>query len=138
MKHSILPIRVSVLILVVLIYASVLFSACGAVSLSGCINTTPVPKLDSVSPTAIDTRSLPMMIVLTGSDFQTWSTIQLNAVTIPTNYVDSRHLSVILTTEILGGIKIVGGTGALAVFTFDPNGCGRGDTSSTVTIVISG
>lgn len=142
MTHSTLPLRVPVFILIILVCASVLFSACGAISVSGCINPTPVPKIDSVSPTSINTQALPVTMTVTGSNFQTWSKIYWNSASLPTTYIDSRHLSVDVTPQILTWVDISGGTGLISVTTSgqtagDIFGCPNGGSSSTITIIIS-
>ena len=142
MKISTLPLHVCVFILGVLISAAFLLSACDAISVSGCINATPVPKLTSISPTSINTQALPVTMTVTGSNFQTWSQIYWNAASLPTTYVDSHHLSVAITPQMLTWVDISSGTGLISVSTSgqvagDVFGCPNGGSSSTVTIIIS-
>jgi hypothetical protein len=143
MTHSTLPLRIPVLALVPVVCAAILFSACDAIFVSGCINATPVPKLNSISPTTINTQTLPMTVIVSGSDFKTWSAIFWNSASLPTTYIDSRHLSVTVTPQMLTWVDISSGTGLISVSTAghpdgDIFGCPNGGSSSTITIIIIG
>ncbi|MDT8067628.1 MAG: hypothetical protein ROO76_05610 [Terriglobia bacterium] len=83
-----------------------------------------------------------MTITVIGSDFQTWSKIQWGSTSLPTTFVDSRHLSVLLTPEILNSVTINNGTGSIFVFTAGQTtntnfSCADGGSSSTFFIFIN-
>ena len=128
-------------LLIVLGCAFFLLSACDSVFIGGCTLSTPVPKVDSVTPSTIDTQGLPLTMTVTGSDFQTWSKVQWGPTSLPTTFVDSRHLSVVLTPEILNSVTINNGTGSIFVFTAGQGkntfACADGGSSSTFFIVIN-
>ncbi len=143
MTHFPLPLRASVFITILIVCALSLLSGCNALSIGGCINPTPVPKLASISPTTINSQTLPVTMTVTGSNFQTWSKIYWNSASLPTSFIDSRHLSVVITPEILTWVSISNGTGLISVSTSgqiagDVFGCPNGGSSSTITIIIIG
>lgn len=129
-------------LLFVLGCAFFLFSSCDAVFIGGCTLSTPVPKVDSVTPTTIDSQNLPVTMTVTGSDFQSWSKVQWSATSLPTTFVDSSHLTVVLTTQILNSVSINNGTGSISVFTAGHTtstnfSCQDGGSSSTFFIIIN-
>jgi len=98
--------------------------------------------VDSVIPSTIDTKSLPLTMTITGSDFQTWSNVQWNSTSLPTTFVDSRHLSVVLTPQLLNSVTINNGTASISVFTAGHTtsknfSCEDGGFSSTFFIIIN-
>jgi hypothetical protein len=130
------------LVVVLVVGASLLLAGCGSIFIGGCINSTPVPKLIAVSPSKIDTASLPVTMTVTGSDFQAWSTIHWNSASLPTTFVDSQHLSVVVTPQILTLVTIDNGTGTISVFTAGQSAgdnfvCANGGSSSTFVIIIN-
>ena len=136
------PLRATGLVFVLVVSALLLLAGCGSIFIGGCVNSTPVPKVTAISPSKIDTESLPVTMIVTGSDFQTWSTIHWGSASLPTTYVDSKHLSVVVTLETLVSVPIDNGTATIFVFTagqtsggtFD---CTDGGSSSTFVIIIN-
>ncbi len=81
-------------------------------------------------------------MTVTGSNFQSWSKIYWNSASLPTNFIDSHHLSVVITPEILTWVDISSGDGVISVSTSgqlagDVFGCPNGGSSSTIAIFIS-
>jgi hypothetical protein len=125
-----------------LVCASSLLAGCGAVFVGGCFNPFPNPIVDSVTPSTIHTQNLPVTMIITGTDFQTSSTVQWSSTSLPTTFVDSHHLSVIITSQILFSVTVTNGTGFISVFTPSQNGvttinCPNGVFSSTFTIIVT-
>jgi hypothetical protein len=129
-------------LLIVLVCAFLPFSACNAVFIGGCTLSNPVPNVHSVTPSTIDPQNLPVTMTVIGSDFQTWSTVQWSSTTLPTTFVDSQHLSVVITSQILNSVTVSNGTGAISVLTTGQTtsnnfNCADGGSSSTFFIFIN-
>ncbi len=139
MKNA--DLRISALFAATLLVTGFCLSACDSVWVSVCTLSTPVPELNTVSPTTIDTHALPVTMTVTGSDFQTWSQIHWGSTTLPTTYVDSQHLSSVITQDTLASVNINSGTGTISVFTEGQGSavknCANGGSSSTITIIIN-
>ena len=126
------------ILLTLLVVGTLLSSACGSVWVSGCVNSTPVPQVTSVSPASIDHQSLPVTVTVTGSDFESWSKINWNSAPPSTTYIDSQHLSAVITPDM---VSAKSGSGLIFVFTTGQSGafvgCTNGGSSSTLTIIIN-
>ena len=126
------------ILLTLLVVGALLLSACGSVWVSGCVNSTPVPQVASVSPASIDRQSLPATVTVTGSDFQSWSKINWNSASLSTTYVDSEHLSAVITPDV---VSAKSSSGLIFVFTSGESngatGCTNGGSSSSFTILIN-
>ena len=143
MNRPALALRVSGLLFTVIILGSILlFLGCNSLRIGSCVGETPVPKLGSVSPSTINTQTLPVTMTVTGSNFQTWSIVYWNGASLSTNYVDSHHLLVQITPETMTLVSINNGTALISVTTAGQIGggifgCDNGGSSSTFTIIIN-
>ena len=107
-----------------------------------CIGATPVPKLSSVSPSAISSQTLPASITLGGRGFTSFSIVYLNSVNLSSSTINPEHISALITPEDLSAAGVVTGTvyisvtneGQIAGGLF---GCPNGGSSETIPIVIN-
>jgi IPT/TIG domain-containing protein len=127
------------------ICASLLLAGCDSVFFIGgatCFGVTPTPELASVSPSTIDTHSLPATLIVTGRDFQVSSSVRMNNTPLPTTYVDSQHLQAVLTAETTVGKTVDQSAAEISVFTAEqPDGkifgCPNGGSSATIVVIIN-
>ncbi len=133
MKHSSYRILLALLVAVTL-----LLSACGSIWISGCVNSTPAPQVTSVSPASLDRQSLPATVTVTGSNFRSWSKINWNSASLATTYIDSEHLTAVITPDM---VSAKSNSGLIFVFTSgQSNGladCTNGGSSSTFIVIIN-
>lgn len=133
--------RLTVLGIALITAAVLCLCSCDSFYISTCTLSTPVPVLDSVSPKTIDVRTLPVTITATGSDFQTWSQIHWGSIALPTTYVDSQHLSTIVTPNTLASLNDDSGAGVIFVFTEGQGNvstnCANGGSSANITIIVN-
>ncbi len=146
MLRETLPLRRFELVLTVVVCSAfLLMPGCNGFFVIGgrsCFNETPIPKLSSVSPATIDTQALPVTVTVTGSNFQTWSKIFWNGADLPTTYIDSHHLSTVVTPELMTGLFISNGTALISVSTAgqpmgDLLGCPNGGFTATFVIIVN-
>lgn len=104
-----------------------------------CLGLTPVPVVFSVVPSPLEMNALPVTMEVTGSNFQTWSTVYWNNAPLPTKFVDSSHLEVPITANTMPVVSSDNGTAKVSVFTAGRakthvTGCTNGGFSGTVVI----
>lgn len=130
-------------IVVLLLFATLLSTACGAVFVSGgtgCFAPTAVPVLLSVSPTTINQNGLPATIIVTGVNFQPSSIVRGNGQVLTTVFIDSNHLNAVINVQTLafvnpdGSVFISVGTTGQGKTVF---GCPNGGFSGTFTIFVN-
>ncbi len=141
MNHHTFPSHLIAFTAVLLVTATFLLTACDAVFVGACFNPYPAPKLDSVTPSTIDRQSLPVTMTINGSNFQTFSKARWNSSSLPTTFVDSHHLSVAVTPELLNSLAVTSDTNSISVITNPQTtantlNCSSGGTSSGFVIVI--
>ncbi len=106
-----------------------------------CVGATPVPELNSVSPTAVNSGILPAGLTLTGSGFVAWSTVFMDSVPLTTHMIDSHHLNATITWQDLSADNITSGQVGITVTNAGHVqgglfGCSNGGTSQVIWITI--
>ncbi len=139
---NISTIRIVVLLATVITIASaLLLASCGFGSSMKCIGATPVPKLSSVSPTSLNSQTLPASITLGGSGFVSFSTAYLNSANLASSTLNSNHITALITSNDLSAAGVSTGTVYISV-TNDGQigggllGCPNGGSSKTIPISI--
>ena len=128
----------SFLPLSVLLLALLLFPGCDALN-PLCDSARPAPILNSLSPSTITFAQVQKGFVLTlnGSEFVGSSVVIINGTTLTTQVVNSKQLTVTLTTTLISAP----GTASVTVSTPSGNtgyvGCSSGGTSQAIALTIT-
>ncbi len=124
---------------VILVVTALIAVSCG----NGieCTGATPIPRLSSVSPMTINSAILPATIALSGSGFVSWSTVNMNSVSLATSMTDSQHLAATITWQDLSAGNITPGTVQISVTNAGQIqggllGCPNGGTSQLIPIAV--
>lgn len=122
----------------VLLLALLLFPGCNALN-PLCGSARPAPILNSLSPSTITFVQVQKGFVLTlnGSEFVGSSVVIINGTTLTTQVVNSKQLTVTLTTTLISAP----GTASVTVSTPSGNtgyvGCSSGGTSQAIALTIT-
>jgi len=112
--------------------------ACG---IGKCLGETPVPKLSSVTPSAISLQNLPVGLTLRGSGFLSRSTAYVNSVTLSSITQDSHHISATVTWQDLSATDLSTGMVYISVVNTGQMmggilGCPNGGTTKAIAIPV--
>jgi hypothetical protein len=118
------------------------WTTCNAiVDFNSCSGSIPLPRIISLSPSAIPGEAESVLLIVSGSDFVPQSQIMWNGNALPTTFMDSSHLQTTITQQTLGSIGGSAGSSVLISVRSQGSvaivGCPNGGSSATLVLVIN-
>ncbi|HXJ86324.1 MAG TPA: hypothetical protein VMS18_05870 [Candidatus Binatia bacterium] len=121
------------------ITAGIVLMSCGGSS--ECVGDIPVPKLQSVQPTTINSQDPSTTLSLSGSGFNSSSKVYLNSMLLASTVIDSHHITATVTSEAL---FIAGTSNGVGIWVTNPGqigggllGCSNGGSSKSISLTVT-
>lgn len=132
------PYRIALVLALVALLSA--WTCTAIVNLNGCPDAFPHPQIGALSPNPISADIVSVVLSVEGTGFVPQSEIQWNKNTLPTTFVDSRHLQATVTQETF---DTYGGSAGVNVSitvtspgTNSVVGCPNGGNSSTTILEV--
>jgi hypothetical protein len=111
------------------------------VGFNSCPDAVPQPQITALSPNAISADAASVLLTVNGSNFVSQSEILWNGNSLPTRFMDSRHLQATITQQTFDSFGGSPGTGVLiSVVSTESDfvvGCPNGGSSGTLVLVVN-
>ncbi len=114
---------------------------CSAVvNLNNCRDAVPYPQIRTLSPDPISADTASVVLTVEGTGFVPQSEIEWNRYTLPTTFIDSRHLQTTVTQETFASYGGSAGNNVwitvISPGTASTVGCPNGDNSSALLLEV--